>query len=345
MSSQEIRKLLDAINIRVKKIKADVPAYLLSDVVEDYAGSKIPTGIPKIDKLLCGGMPRSKIVEFFGPESSGKTTLALAVIAGAQRKNANCGAIIIDAEHALDLEYAKRIGVDPSRVIIQQPDYGEQALELVKQSCLAKTDSNLATDIIIVVDSVAALVPKSEFEEDQIGDSGGIGGQARMMSQAMRQLLKPISDSNACAMFINQIRENIGNTYNPTTTPGGRALKFYASLRLKISKIGKWEQGDGIKSKIEVVKSKLFPPFNSTEVNIGPSGIDAWLDFVVDAIESGVITKSGAWVKYEGTNIGQGLLGAKDYIIKNPEVAKAIAAKIQEKVTNAVKLDTPLAVA
>lgn len=320
--------LLDDINKRVIALKQDVPAFRLSDDNDRYIGKRIPTGSQRIDGLLKGGMPCGRIIELFGGEASGKTTTALTTIAGSLRVNPHTVVVFIDAENSLDLDYAIRIGLDPKRVIIQQPDYGEQCLELVKQACLAKIENKHLVDqqIIIVVDSVAALVPKEEFTQDGIGDTGGMARQAAMMSRAMRQLATPISKADACAIFINQTRENIGGYGH--TTPGGRALKFYSTLRLKMARIAKWEEGEGNKIKMEVVKSKLFPPFKSVEFHIGPNGIDHWMGIFEEAMALKVITKSGAWVKFEGNSIGQGIMKAVARMKEDRELAQSIVNAI-----------------
>ena len=324
--------LLGDINKRAKDIKASVPAFRLSENSDLYKGKRIATGSPMIDQLLFGGVPCGRVVELFGGEASGKTTTALTIIAGAIRSDPNVIVVFIDAENALDLDYAKRVGLDPSKVIIQQPDWGEQCLELVKQACLAKIENpTLANQqLVVVVDSVAALVPKEEFDQDGIGDSGGMARQAAMMSRSMRQLVTPINKADACAIFINQTRENIGNTYGGHTTPGGRALKFYSSLRLKLARVGKWPEGEGNKIKIEVAKSKMFPPFKSTEIYIGPNGIDNWMGYIEQGVELGVLKKSGAWIKFGDSSIGQGFLKARDNLKTDRELAQkfvnAIAA-------------------
>jgi recombination protein RecA len=321
-----IHTILAKIEKQCKAIKKgfDVPAFILSENDDRYAGTRMATGSPKIDGLLHGGFPCGKVVEIFGGEASGKTTTCLTMIAGAQRASKNVIVVFIDAEHALDVDYAVRIGIDPARIVIQQPDYGEQALELVKQACLAKlSDPALATSqLIIVVDSVAALVPKCEFEAEQIDGSGGMASQAQMMSQAMRQIIGPISNANACAVFVNQTREMMNSKAH--TTPGGRALKFYSALRLKMARIEKWEIGDGNKCQMEVAKSKLFPPFKKTTFHIGPNGIDNWIGLVEEGCELKVITKKGSWLKLGETSIGQGIIKARDYIKANPEAAQEV---------------------
>jgi len=336
-----ISTLLTGINKRVKAIGADVPAFRLSDNVSDFVVERIPTGNPKIDGLMHGGAPKGRIIEVFGPESSGKTTLILTIIAGAIRKNPNCCVLFIDSENALDLDYARRIGMKTENVIVQQPDYGEQCLELVKQACLEKIENKALAnqEIIIAVDSVAALVPKSEFEESQIGDSGGMARQAQMMSVAMRQLVRPINESNCCALFTNQIRDNVGSPYSVASTPGGRALKFYSSIRLQTAKLGKWESGEGIKAKLTVVKSKLFPPFKSVEFHIGSSGIDSWMDLLEDGIKSGILDKKGASISYGTQKLGVGFMNAKEFLKSNTEIAQKLVNELATTPAKSSKIE------
>jgi len=327
-----VSSFLTDIRKRTKAIGADVPAFRLSDDLTSYVGTKIPTGNPRIDTLMCGGFPQGRIIEILGPESSGKTTLSLAMIAGALRTLKNCLIVYIDAEHALDISYAMRIGVDPKRVIIQQPDYGEQSLELVKQSCLSRIENKELVDqhLIIVVDSVAAMVPEAEYKSDLISESGGMAQQARMMGIALRQLTGPVNNSNACVVFINQERDSINkHGYgSPITSPGGRALKFYSSIRIRITKIGKWEQGDGIKSKATIIKSKLFPPFQSCEFHIGPNGIDMWMDMIEEAVQFGVVDKAGATFKIGEQKYTGGIIKFRDLLMSNREIAQDVVNKI-----------------
>ncbi len=293
--------------------------------------SVIKTGAITLDLALgVGGVPRGRIVEIFGPESSGKSTLALHIAASAQRNGGI--AAYIDAEHALDPTYASKIGVNLDELMISQPDSGEEALNIAET--LARSN---ALDVIIV-DSVAALVPKSELE-GEIGDSF-MGLQARMMSQAMRKLTAALSKSNTCAIFINQIREKIGVMFgNPETTTGGRALKFYASIRIDIRRIGSIKGPDNIdignRVKTKVVKNKMAPPFRSAEFDIlfneGISRIGSLLDLGVDLA---IIEKKGTWFSYSGTRLGQGREAARDELKKNPkmidEIEKAIFAKVSD---------------
>jgi recombination protein RecA len=286
----------------------------------------IPTGSITLDIATgIGGLPRGRVVEIFGPESSGKTTLALNAIAEAQK--AGGVAAFIDAEHALDINYAKRIGVQIEDLLVSQPDTGEQALEVAE--ALIRSG---AVDII-VVDSVAALVPKAEIE-GEMGDSLP-GLQARLMSQAMRKLTAAISKSLTTLVFINQIRMKIGVMFgNPETTTGGNALKFYSSMRLDIRRIDNLKENQetvGGRVRVKVVKNKVAPPFKQAEFDIyfneGISRVGELVDLGVDA---GIIEKSGAWYSYSGTRIGQGRENAKEFLKNNPEAAEAIRQKIME---------------
>ena len=287
----------------------------------------IPTGALPLDIATgIGGVPKGRIIEIFGPESSGKTTVALHIIAEAQKKGGI--AAFIDAEHALDPAYAKNLGVKVEELIISQPDTGEQALEIAE--ALVRSG---AIDII-VVDSVAALVPKAEID-GEMGDSH-MGLQARLMSQALRKLAGAISKSNTVAIFINQLREKIGVMFgNPETTTGGRALKFYASMRLDVRRIETLKKGDdvyGNRTRVKVVKNKVAPPFKQAEFDIiygkGISKEGCILDM---AVEAGVVNKAGAWYSYENTRIGQGRENSKEYLLSNPELMAEIEKKVLEK--------------
>lgn len=295
----------------------------------------IPTGALPLDVALgVGGVPRGRIVEIFGPESSGKTTVALHIVAEAQRAGGT--AAFIDAEHALDPVYAKNLGVDTDNLLISQPDTGEQALEIAE--ALVRSG---AVDVI-VIDSVAALVPKAELD-GEMGDAH-VGLQARLMSQALRKLAGAISKSKTVAIFINQLREKVGIMFgNPETTPGGRALKFYASVRMEVRKSEAIKQGDemlGSRTKVKVVKNKVAPPFRQAEFDIiygeGISKEGCILDFASD---EGIIQKSGAWYAYEKERIGQGRENAKQYLKEHPDILKAIELKVKQKY-NLVKADT-----
>ncbi|MCM8733844.1 recombination protein RecA [Azospirillum oryzae] len=285
----------------------------------------ISTGSLGLDIALgIGGLPKGRIIEIYGPESSGKTTLALHAIAQAQKAGGTCA--FVDAEHALDPSYARKLGVNIDELLISQPDAGEQALEI------ADTLVRSGAIDVLVVDSVAALVPRAELE-GEMGDSH-VGLHARLMSQALRKLTGSISKSNCLVIFINQIRLKIGVMFgNPETTTGGNALKFYASVRLDIRRIGSIKDRDtvvGNQTRVKVVKNKMAPPFRVVEFDImygeGVSKVGELLDL---GIQAGVVDKSGAWFSYDGTRIGQGRENAKTYLRNNPEMADAIEAKIR----------------
>ena len=286
----------------------------------------IPTGALSLDIALgIGGFPRGRIVEIFGPESSGKTTVALHAIAEAQKQGGI--AAFIDAEHALDPVYAKNLGVDVDNLIVAQPDTGEQALEIAEQ--LVRSG---AVDII-TIDSVAALVPKAEID-GEMGDSH-VGLQARLMSQALRKLTGVLNKSNTVAIFINQLREKVGIMFgNPETTPGGRALKFYASVRLDVRKqeaIKVNGEVVGTRTKVKVVKNKVAPPFREAVFDIvygkGISNEGCVLDLATDM---NIVDKSGAWFAYNGQKIGQGRENAKQFLAQNPDIMKEIEGKVRE---------------
>src|SRR4051812_21459083 len=282
----------------------------------------ISTGSLSFDAALgAGGVPRGRVVEIFGPESSGKTTVALQVIAEAQKQKGL--AAFIDAEHALDPGYAKKLGVDTDNLLVSQPDYGEQALEIAE--VLVRSGS---IDVV-VIDSVAALVPKAELE-GEMGDSH-MGLQARLMSQAMRKLTGIVNKSNTCLIFINQIREKIGVMFgNPETTTGGRALKFYASVRCDIRRISAIKDGEtvvGNRTKVKVVKNKMAPPFREAEFDIVfGEGISKEGDLIDLGVEHNLVEKSGAWYSYKGERIGQGRENAKQFMRDNPDVFKRVDA-------------------
>ena len=285
----------------------------------------VPTGCLSLDIALgLGGVPRGRIIEVYGPESSGKTTVALHMVAEVQKRGGIAG--FIDAEHALDPAYAKNIGVDIDNLYISQPDNGEQAMEITETMVRSG-----AVDIIIV-DSVAALVPKAEIEGD-MGDSH-VGLQARLMSQALRKLTSVISKSNCIVIFINQLREKIGVMFgNPETTTGGRALKFYASIRMDVRRIEALKQGGevvGNRTRIKVVKNKIAPPFKEAEFDIMfGKGISKAGDVLDLAVNIGVVNKSGAWFAYNDAKIGQGRENAKKYLLDNPAVMDEIEAKVR----------------
>ena len=287
----------------------------------------IPTGSVSLDIALgVGGVPRGRIVEIYGPESSGKTTLSLHIVAEAQKLGGVCG--YIDAEHAMDVGYARKLGVRTDDLLLSQPDTGEQGLEIAEM--LVRSG---AIDVI-VVDSVAALVPKAELE-GEMGDAH-MGVQARLMSQALRKLTGTVSKSQTCLIFINQIRMKIGVMFgNPETTTGGNALKFYASQRLDIRRIGAIKNGDnvvGSRTKVKVVKNKMAPPFKEVEFDIMyGSGISKEGDLIDLASEHGIVEKSGSWFGFKGERIGQGRENAKEYLREHPEIAKDIEAQVLEK--------------
>ncbi len=287
----------------------------------------IPTGSISLDLALgVGGMPRGRVIEIFGAEGSGKTTLALSVIANAQRTGGN--AAFIDAEHAFDTDYAARLGVKLDSVLVSQPDSGEQALDV----CELLVRSN-AVDII-VIDSVAALVPRAELE-GEMGDTH-VGIQARLMSQALRKLSGAISKTNTCVIFINQVREKIGVVYgNPEVTPGGRALKFYASVRVDVHRVGSIKSGDAIignRVRAKCVKNKCAPPFKSAEFDIMfGQGISREGDLVDAGVAMGMVEKQGAWLSLGDTRLGQGRENAKQFLKDNPEIAAQLERAILDK--------------
>ena len=295
----------------------------------------IPSGSLSLDIALgIGGLPKGRIVEIYGPESSGKTTLSLHVVAEAQKNGGTCA--FIDAEHALDPVYAKKLGVNTDEMLISQPDNGEQALEI------ADTLVNSNAIDVLVVDSVAALVPRAEIEGD-MGDSH-MGLHARLMSQALRKLTGSISRSKALVIFINQIRQKIGVMFgNPETTTGGNALKFYSSVRMDIRRIGPIKDKDeiiGNQTRVKVVKNKLAPPFKIVEFDIMYNeGISKTGEILDLAVKIGIVEKSGAWYSYDGERIGQGRENAKIYLKENPETALEIESKIRSEKDEKVQED------
>ena len=301
----------------------------------------ISTGSLGLDIALgIGGLPKGRIVEIYGPESSGKTTLTLSVIAAAQRMGSTCA--FVDAEHALDPDYAGKLGVNVDDLLVSQPDTGEQALEITDM--LVRSN---AVDVIIV-DSVAALVPKAEIE-GEMGDAH-VGLQARLMSQALRKITGNIKNANCLVIFINQIRMKIGVMFgNPETTTGGNALKFYASVRLDIRRIGAVKEGDevvGSETRVKVVKNKVAPPFRQAEFQIlYGKGIYRNGEIIDLGVQQGLVEKSGAWYAYKGSKIGQGKANAAKYLEENPEIGQEIEQQIRAKllVTSANTKATPVA--
>jgi recombination protein RecA len=295
-------------------------------VAIDQGVKTTSTGSITLDKALgIGGLPRGRLIEIFGPEMSGKTTLALHCVANSQKAGGICA--FIDAEHALDPIYATAIGVDMDNLLLSQPDYGEQALDIADE--FAKTGGVQ----ILVIDSVAALVPKTELE----GDMGDIhvGLQARLMSQALRKITANVHKSGTMVVFINQTRSKIGVQYgNPTTTTGGNALKFYASVRLDIARIGAIKEGENVignRTRVKVVKNKLAPPFKQVEFDIiYGKGINVEAEVIDLAIENDIIKKSGAWFSYEGANIGQGKENTKQYLEENPQILAQIKKELDK---------------
>lgn len=294
----------------------------------------ISSGSLSLDIALgIGGVPKGRIIEIYGPESSGKTTVALHIVAETQKKGGV--AAFIDAEHALDPIYAKALGVDIDNLIVSQPDTGEQGLEIAE--ALVRSG---AIDVI-VVDSVAALVPKAEIE-GEMGDSH-VGLQARLMSQALRKLAGAINKSNCVTIFINQLREKVGVMFgNPETTPGGRALKFYSSVRMDVRRIDSIKQGDDIlgnRTRVKIVKNKVAPPFKQAEFDIMyGKGISKEGNILDSGVDNGIVQKSGAWFSYGDIRLGQGRENAKQFLLENPNVSLEIENKVREK------FDLPLAV-
>ncbi len=321
----EKQKALEAALLQIEKQFGKGSIMKLGqDVREGY--DVIPSGCLSLDIALgIGGVPRGRVVELYGPESSGKTTVALHVIAEAQKSGGN--AAFIDAEHALDPYYAEKLGVNLDDLLVSQPDTGEQALEI------AEVLVRSAAVDIIVVDSVAALAPRAEIE-GEMGDSH-VGLQARLMSQALRKLSAVISKSNTTAIFINQLREKVGVMFgNPETTPGGRALKFYSSVRLEVRRTETLKQADNIvgnRTRAKVVKNKLAPPFKIAEFDIIYGfGISHEGNLIDLALEKDIIKKSGAWYSFEGERLGQGKENVRDFLKENKEISKKIEEKIRE---------------
>lgn len=323
--NDEKKKALDSVFGQIEKQFGKGSVMRLGEKT-DAEIDAVPTGALSLDVALgIGGVPRGRIIEIYGPESSGKTTVALHIVAEAQKLGGE--AAFIDAEHALDPAYAKNLGVNIDDLIVSQPDTGEQALEITEQ--LVRSG---AIDVI-VVDSVAALVPKQEIE-GLMGDAH-VGLQARLMSQALRKLASVVNRSNTIAIFINQLREKVGVMFgNPETTPGGRALKFYSSVRLDVRRMETIKTDGGVtgnRTKVKVVKNKVAPPFKEAEFDImygkGISKVGNILDL---AVEYDIVEKSGSWFSYDSTRLGQGREAAKEVLIDNPELCNEIELKIRE---------------
>lgn len=325
MANEDKKRALDAAISKLEKDFGKGTVMKLGDAGANVAVETVPTGSLSLDIALgLGGVPKGRVIEVYGPESSGKTTVTLHMIAEVQKRGGIAG--FIDAEHALDPVYAKNIGVDIDELYISQPDSGDQALEI------AETMVRSGAMDIIVIDSVAALVPKQEIEGD-MGDSH-VGLQARLMSQALRKLTPVISKSNCVVVFINQLREKVGIMFgNPETTTGGRALKFYASVRMDVRRIETLKQNGemvGNRTRIKIVKNKIAPPFKEAEFDIMfGKGISKEGDVLDLATNLDIINKSGAWYAYKGDKIGQGRENAKFYLTQNPAVLDEIEAKVR----------------
>jgi len=326
---------LKALKLTMDKIDKDFGkgSVMLMNEKADHQIEVISTGSIGLDIALgIGGLPRGRIIEIYGPESSGKTTIATHVIAEAQKKGGMCA--IIDAEHAFDSNYAQKLGVDVDNLLISQPDYGEQALEIADRLILSG-----ALDVV-VIDSVAALVPKGELE-GEMGDSK-MGLHARLMSQALRKLTATISKTNTVCIFINQLREKIGVMFgNPETTTGGNALKFYASVRLDIRRIAQIKDGEeavGNRAKVKVVKNKVAPPFRSAEFDIiFGEGISKTGEIIDMGVELSIVQKSGSWYSYNGDKLGQGRDAVKQLLMDNPGLAADIESKIRAKIAETIQ--------
>ena len=327
MAKEDKLKALDAAISQIEKQYGKGSIMKLGDNSAHMNVETIPTGSLSLDIALgLGGLPKGRIIEIYGPESSGKTTVALHAVAEVQKRGGIAG--FIDAEHALDPAYAKNIGVNIDELYISQPDCGEQALEITETMVRSG-----AVDIVIV-DSVAALVPKAEIDGD-MGDSH-VGLQARLMSQALRKLTSVISKSNCIVIFINQLREKVGVMFgNPETTTGGRALKFYSSVRMDVRRIESLKQAGevvGNRTRVKIVKNKVAPPFREAEFDIMVGkGISREGDILDLAADCGIVVKSGAWYAYNGDKIGQGRENAKNYLKENPLICEEIEAKVRDK--------------
>lgn len=325
MINDDKKKALDAAISKLEKDFGKGTVMKLGDASAQVSVETVPTGCLSLDVALgLGGVPKGRVIEVYGPESSGKTTVTLHMIAEVQKRGGIAG--FIDAEHALDPVYAKKIGVNIDELYISQPDSGDQALEI------AETMVRSGAMDIVVIDSVAALVPRQEIEGD-MGDSH-VGLQARLMSQALRKLTPVISKSNCIVIFINQLREKVGVMFgNPETTTGGRALKFYASIRMDVRRIETLKQNGemvGNRTRIKVVKNKIAPPFKEAEFDIMfGKGISREGDILDLAANLNIVNKSGAWYAYKGDKIGQGRENAKNYLMANPEVMAEIEAQVR----------------
>ena len=326
MAREDKLKALDAAISQIEKQYGKGSIMKLGDNSAHMNVETIPTGSLSLDIALgLGGLPKGRIIEIYGPESSGKTTVALHAVAEVQKRGGIAG--FIDAEHALDPAYAKNIGVNIDELYISQPDCGEQALEITE------TMVRSGAVYIVIVDSVAALVPKAEIDGD-MGDSH-VGLQARLMSQALRKLTAVISKSNCIVIFINQLREKVGVMFgNPETTTGGRALKFYSSVRMDVRRIESLKQAGevvGNRTRVKIVKNKVAPPFKEAEFDIMfGKGISKEGDILDLAADCGIIVKSGAWYAYNGDKIGQGRENAKTYLRENPLVCEEVEAKVRD---------------
>ncbi len=321
---------LKALKLTIDKIEKDFGkgSVMMMNEKSGQEMEVVSTGSIGLDTALgIGGVPKGRIIEIYGPESTGKTTVAIHIIAEAQKKGGVCA--IIDAEHAFDSAYATKLGVDVDNLLISQPDYGEQALEIADRLILSG-----ALDVV-VIDSVAALVPKGELE-GEMGDSK-MGLQARLMSQALRKLTATINKTNTVCIFINQLREKIGVMFgNPETTTGGNALKFYASVRLDIRRMAQIKDGDeaiGNRVKVKVVKNKVAPPFRTAEFDIVfGEGISKVGEIIDMGVEMNIIQKSGSWYSYNGDKLGQGRDAVKQLLLDNPELSAEVEGKIREKI-------------
>lgn len=333
MKHEDKLKSLDLAIAQIDKQFGKGSIMKLGDDSARMSVETISTGSMGLDAALgIGGVPRGRVVEVFGPESSGKTTLVLHIIAEAQKNNGL--AAFIDAEHALDARYARALGVDIDNLLVSQPDTGEQALEI------AETLIRSGALDVITIDSVAALVPRAEIE-GEMGDTH-VGLQARLMSQALRKLTATVYKSNTCMIFVNQMRMKIGVMFgNPETTPGGRALKFYSSVRIDIRRISSFKEGSeviGNRTRVKVVKNKLAPPFKDAEIDIVyGKGIDRIAEIIDLGINHGILTRSGAWFAYGDDRIGQGRDRVKDFLKDNPDMMTEIDTKIREKLGFSVK--------